>query len=407
VEIDLNEYGKFQSMNRQIMYAPINKFKSSGLQGKQTVKGLMDYKGSTGRAGQLQPLPQNVRESHEQMNAGQTDAYYQAQAQFAYIGGSGKQAQLQAMLFKSKGDVSSHQVKLEDSPTRRYRKPMNDGKIKSELLGAGDDPMAKQQEYSLLASNPAQLMRHNFKKPSKAESRFPPVIDPFSRTLAAPVSSQKHYLSVSHKIGTNFTPTAKGFYIDVEFRNVRYKDINDTGTKLDIVNENDIQPADEQEEYEAIMHPAKCDPRRIKARKVSYQRYRQYVQNEISVDVIAPIRQYWLTHIIELIPGDLHAVEKEQIEFLIDSMLNEINKDYFDSVRKSILDYILKDENEMKRLGIQQVLNQPITWGDDFYRGIEPNEEWKHNVMMARMLMSENLCICSQATLELMRIWYE
>jgi dynein heavy chain len=53
------------------------------------------------------------------------------------------------------------------------------------------------------------------------------------------------------------------------------------------------------------------------------------------------------------------------------------------------------------------VLNQPITWGDDFYKGIEPNEEWKHNVMMARMLMSENLCICSQATLELMRIWRE
>jgi dynein heavy chain, axonemal len=155
------------------------------------------------------------------------------------------------------------------------------------------------------------------------------------------------------------------------------------------------------------MHPQQADFRRIKARKTSYNRYRQYVQNEISVDVIAPIRQYWLTHIIELIPGDLHAVEKEQIEFLIDSMLNEINKDYFDSVRKSILDYILRDENEMKRLGIQQVLNEPIIWGDDFYRGIEPNEEWKHNVMMARMLMSENLCICSQATLDLMRIWYE
>ena len=46
-------------------------------------------------------------------------------------------------------------------------------------------------------------------------------------------------------------------------------------------------------------------------RKVSYARYRQYVENEISVDVIAPIRQYWLTHIIELIPGDLHAVENE------------------------------------------------------------------------------------------------
>ena len=61
----------------------------------------------------------------------------------------------------------------------------------------------------------------------------------------------------------------------------------------------------------------------------------------------------------------------------------------------------------MNRLGIQQVIGKPITWGDDYYRGIEPNEEWKHNVMMARMLMSENLCICSQATLELMRIWRE
>lgn len=49
--------------------------------------------------------------------------------------------------------------------------------------------MSKHQEFSLLASNPSALMRQNFKKPAKAASRFPPVIDPFSRTLAAPVSS--------------------------------------------------------------------------------------------------------------------------------------------------------------------------------------------------------------------------
>jgi hypothetical protein len=81
-------------------------------------------------------------------------------------------------------------------------------------------------------------------------SRFPPVIDPFSRTLAAPVSSQRHYLSVCHKIGTNYTPTAKGFYIDTEMRIVRFKDISDDkSTKLEIFNENDIEPADEEEEY--------------------------------------------------------------------------------------------------------------------------------------------------------------
>jgi hypothetical protein len=84
-------------------------------------------------------------------------------------------------------------------------------------------------------------------------SRFPPVIDPFSRTLAAPVSSQRHYLSVCHRIGTNYTPTAKGFYIDTDLRIVRYKDVDgEKDTKLEIFNENDIEPADEHEEYESV-----------------------------------------------------------------------------------------------------------------------------------------------------------
>ena len=60
---------------------------------------------------------------------------------------------------------------------------------------------------------------------------------------------------------------------------------------------------------------------------MSYQRSLQYVDNEIPVDVIALIRQYWLSHIYELIPGDLNAVEKSRIEDLIDTILNEINKD--------------------------------------------------------------------------------
>jgi len=51
------------------------------------------------------------------------------------------------------------------------------------------------------------------------------------------------------------------------------------------------------------------------------------------------------------------------------------------------------------------VINAPIDWGNNYYKGIEPEEEWKQNVMMARMLMSENLCICSQATLNLMKLW--
>jgi hypothetical protein len=75
---------------------------------------------------------------------------------------------------------------------------------------------------------------------------------------------------VCHKVGTNYTPTAKGFYVDTELRIVKYKDVNEGATKLEIVSVNDIEPADEAEEYEAILHPSKADVRRIIARKSSY-----------------------------------------------------------------------------------------------------------------------------------------
>jgi hypothetical protein len=68
---------------------------------------------------------------------------------------------------------------------------------------------------------------------------------------------------VCHRIGTNFTATGKGFYIDTDTRVIKYKDVSDTGTKLDIVGNNDVDPADEFEEYESIMNPATADKKRI------------------------------------------------------------------------------------------------------------------------------------------------
>ena len=73
-----------------------------------------------------------------------------------------------------------------------------------------------------------------------------------------------------HRIGTNFTPSGKGFYIDSDTRTIKYKDVNDTGTKLDIVGNDDVEPADESEEYESLMNPKNADKKRVQARKVSY-----------------------------------------------------------------------------------------------------------------------------------------
>ena len=72
------------------------------------------------------------------------------------------------------------------------------------------------------------------------------------------------------------------------------------------------------------------------------------------------------------------------MESMINTMLNEINRDYYDSVRKSILDYVLKDESERLRVGIMQTFDEVYDYGDNIYKGIEADEEWKEHVNMAR-----------------------
>ena len=166
-----------------------------------------------------------------------------------------------------------------------------------------------------------------------------------------------------------------------------------------------IEPATEEEEYQSIVTQDDTLRDRIQARRNAYFRYRAYVQHEISVDVIAPMRRDWIAHIYQQIPADLPAIPIDTIRFMVDSMLNDINNDYFNSVRKSILDYVLKNGEEKERLGIPVTFNPAVDYGSKPFVGIEPGEEWRNDAITAAMLMTEKLCIFSQATLGLMKIW--
>lgn len=70
---------------------------------------------------------------------------------------------------------------------------------------------------------------------------------------------------------------------------------------------------------------------------------------------------------MDLIPAEFDDLEKGQVELLIDGMLNEVNKYYYDSIRKSILDYVLKDEEEKLRIGIMEVFKGVKDYGERIY----------------------------------------
>jgi hypothetical protein len=47
--VDLHDFGKFSSIGRQVIYAPLNKQKPSAFHGKQTVKSLTEIGSTSGK----------------------------------------------------------------------------------------------------------------------------------------------------------------------------------------------------------------------------------------------------------------------------------------------------------------------------------------------------------------------
>lgn len=90
----------------------------------------------------------------------------------------------------------------------------------------------------------------------------------------------------------------------------------------------------------------------------------------------------------------------------ISQMLQEIGDYYYNAIRKTILDYILKDEQEVARLGIMEIFDPILDYGYNFYRGIEPDQNWRNAVIMAREEMYDKLVICNDASLEILEQWH-
>ena len=90
------------------------------------------------------------------------------------------------------------------------------------MLAAGLNPQARTSNYSLLTSDSAALLRTKFKKPPLANTKFPPVLDIYSRTIAAPMTFHKQYIPVSARIASFYSPHAKRLIIDNNTHSIKY-----------------------------------------------------------------------------------------------------------------------------------------------------------------------------------------
>ncbi len=391
VEIDLSPFGKLKGLKRDVIFTP--PVKKQTTHGKQTVKTLFDLNAES--------KPQDADKSQEEVKLpglGESSiAGYAATSPVRQGAKTNTQAELSASSVYKSIQFSGL------SPTRRFKKPEGSGQVLGSMLSAGVDPLAVSHEYSFLAKDTDKLMRTYFKRPPNAAARLPPVLDQFSRTIAAPITSQKHYFSVCHKIGSHYTMSSRGLYVDPESRQVKYKLIEDDGTKLNMMARSYVEPATEDEEY---LVATKGDPSlkyRVDARKRAYERYRAYVEQEINNEVVAPINNTWMVKVTQKVP--MKRLTPERTNEMLNAMFEEITHDYYDSVKKAIIDYTLKNTREKERLGLPLSFMAPGDYGSRPFVGIEPSEEWRNNAVMGAIKMRDTLCVFNRATLELMKLW--
>ncbi|XP_069860475.1 dynein axonemal heavy chain 3 isoform X1 [Dipodomys merriami] len=129
--------------------------------------------------------------------------------------------------------------------------------------------------------------------------------------------------------------------------------------------------------------------------ELDLERYYYYLANGIRKDMIAPEEDQVIVRISKLIPNTL--LTNPTLEPLIIALVKEKEHDYYYSLMKSIVDYILMDPMEKQRLFIEslprvfplRVIRAPVPWHTVYQNAKKWNEEHLHTVNPMMLQLKE------------------
>ncbi len=131
---------------------------------------------------------------------------------------------------------------------------------------------------------------------------------------------------------------------------------------------------------------------------VCLQRYQYYILEGVSQADLPPMPEGTMTQVHSKLLQKL--LDNPDWKTLRQNLHEEILDDYKLSLKKAIIDYILKDSNEMKRLKIGSV-PRPLP-----QRAIRAPVPWKESVRCAKDAQSQQLFISNTVMTELQSLWY-
>ncbi|KAM8960487.1 dynein axonemal heavy chain 3 [Pelodytes ibericus] len=263
-------------------------------------------------------------------------------------------------------------------------------------------------------------------------SHYPPLLQGTSWTLAPPFKEQRYHRNPSNSIANNYSPSARSLKLgelpkivpspragtgktSARHRHAmsskdafsiqkkpklspRSKYISDRTTisrystvEPSYVEEHTSQsaltvypesrPMTPEEQFK-VMLQCEEEKNRLKENPTprDLERYFYYVHRGIQREMLAPQEMEQMERILRNVPNQL--LNNPTLEKLFLEIREEIEYDYYMSLRKSIVDYILKDPEEKKRLSIAstppiyplRVLRAPVPWHTSYRNAHHWNE---------------------------------
>ncbi|XP_074409026.1 dynein axonemal heavy chain 3 isoform X4 [Zonotrichia albicollis] len=253
------------------------------------------------------------------------------------------------------------------------------------------------------------------------KSRYPPLMQETSWTLAAPFKEQPHYRSPSDSIANNYTLTAR----DLKLKHIKkmksfsmieisqpslwkkrrwssdsslLKSVSRISLSvpahtpdLHVINYTNNQPLTPEEQFALMdLHEKEISKREKIPSSDDLERYCHYIHNGVREDMLAPQDKEVVKKILK--PFPVHIFPGPEPEEYLARLKGEIRNDYRISIMKAIVDYILLDPAERKRLSIQstprpfprRIICAPVPWHSSY----EESKSWNEsNLFIVNSMM--------------------
>lgn len=235
----------------------------------------------------------------------------------------------------------------------------------------------------------------------KRRSNEPVIFNLYSHTKAAPFTSEKTQIPISHRIGSFYSLPLQNLIINKTSKSIsRLYDEYFTKFKYIVF---DV-PATEEEEYRSLFDDT-IDKTKIALRKETYERYKHYI-GYIPDDCVSEIKEKWLINVVKMCLRAYDLSNSEKYSLLLDGCIREIVHEYRFSIKKSILEYILKHPEQKEKLGIPVTFQKnKLNTDIKVKRPSDNNKIWKEKWRKSKFLISNNLLIICQNITKILKFY--